>query len=525
MPNPVETLESYVLSRWQRGTGDPTPLHDPTSEEPIAEVRSGGIDFQAVLEAARGQGGPALRSMSFRERGALLKGLSGAIHERREDLIAASVRNGGTTRGDAKFDVDGAIGTLAAYAALAEKLPDRPFLVDGEGMQLGRTGRFWGQHVWVTRPGVAVHVNAFNFPAWGMTEKMACALLAGVPVVEKPGTPTALVAARVARIVVDSGLLPPNAYQLVVGGVGDLLDHLRSEDCLAFTGSSATGAKLRGHANVVRRNVRVNVEADSLNAAVLAPDVEPGSDAWNLFLANVALDMTQKTGQKCTAVRRILVPEEKVEAVRADLTAELLRVKVGDPSEKETRMGPLSSKGQLEDVRAGIGRLAREAHVACGGPDPIRPKGWFVAPTLLVAREAGAAAFHAEEVFGPVATILPYSGDAALAAELVRLGGGGLVASAYSNDPDWTERFVLAAAPWNGRLWIGSDKLQDQATPPGLVLPNMIHGGPGRAGGGEELGGERGLHFYMQRTALQGFKGTIDGSFGGGNLGSARAGS
>jgi oxepin-CoA hydrolase/3-oxo-5,6-dehydrosuberyl-CoA semialdehyde dehydrogenase len=514
MATPTETLESHVLGRWQAGTGDPTPLHDPTTEEKIAEVRSGGIDFRAVLEAAREQGGPALRSLSFRERAQLLKGLSGALHERRDDLIADSIRNGGTTRSDAKFDVDGAIGTLAAYAALGEKLPDRPFLVDGDGLQLGRTGRFWGQHIWVPRPGVAVHINAFNFPAWGMTEKMACALLAGVPVVEKPGTPTALVAARVARVIVDSGLLPPFAYQFIVGSVGDLLDHLGPQDALAFTGSSGTGAKLRGNANVVRRNVRVNVEADSLNAAVLAPDVEPGSDAWNLFLGNVALDMTQKTGQKCTAVRRILVPAEQVEAVRADLDAELGRVKVGDPSEKETRMGPLSSKAQLDDVRGGIARFAKEASVVRGGADAIAPKGYFVAPTLFVAKDARAAVFHAEEVFGPVATILPYAGDAGEAAELVRLGGGGLVSSAYSNDAAWTERFVLEAAPWNGRLWIGSDKLQDQATPPGLVLPNMIHGGPGRAGGGEELGGERGLHLYMQRTALQGFKGTIEGSFG-----------
>jgi oxepin-CoA hydrolase/3-oxo-5,6-dehydrosuberyl-CoA semialdehyde dehydrogenase len=356
-----------------------------------------------------------------------------------------------------------------------------------------------------------------------MTEKMACALLAGVPVVEKPGTPTATVAAKVARIIADSGLLPPYAYQFVVGSVGDLLEHLGPQDCLAFTGSSATGAKLRGNQNLVRRNVRVNIEADSLNAAVLAPDVEPGSDAWNLFLANVALDMTQKTGQKCTAVRRILVPAERVESVRSDLAAELARFPVGDPSAKETRVGPLSSKGQLDEVRAGILRLAKSAAIARGGADPVAPKGWFVAPTLLVAGDALAPVFHAEEVFGPVATILPYSGDASQAAEIVRLGGGGLVSSAYSNDADWTERFVLGAAAWNGRLWIGSDRLQDQATPPGLVLPTMTHGGPGRAGGGEELGGERGLHFYMQRTALQGFKGTIEGSFGAAGVGATAA--
>jgi oxepin-CoA hydrolase/3-oxo-5,6-dehydrosuberyl-CoA semialdehyde dehydrogenase len=510
----MQTLESYVLSRWHRGSEAPVLLHNPATEEPVAEVRAGGIDFRAVLETAREKGGPALRALNFRERGALLKGLSGAIHERREDLITASIANGGSTRSDAKFDVDGAIGTLAAYAALAAELPARTFLVDGDGIQLGRTARFWGQHVWVARRGVAVHINAFNFPAWGMCEKMACALLAGVPVVEKPGTPTALVAGSLARIIVESGLLPPSSYQFIAGGVGDLLDHVGPQDFLAFTGSSATGARLRAHPNVVRQNVHVNIEADSLNAAVLAPDVEPGSDTWNLFLSNVVLDMTQKTGQKCTAVRRVLVPEERMKEVQADLVAELGRVRVGDPAEKETRMGPVASKSQLEDVRAGIGRFSGAGELACGGPEPIAPKGFFVAPTLLAAKSAREPAFHAEEVFGPVATLLPYAGGAVDAAEIVSLGGGGLVSSAYSNDTAWIEPYVHAVAPWSGRVWIGSDKLQDQSFPPGMVLPSMVHGGPGRAGGGEELGGARGVLHYMQRTALQGFKGLIEGGFG-----------
>lgn len=264
----------------------------------------------------------------------------------------------------------------------------------------------------------------------------------------------------------------------------------------------------------MRHNVRVNVEADSLNAAVLAPDIEAGSDAYNLFLANVVLDMTQKTGQKCTAVRRVLVPADRVGDVQADLVAELARITVGDPNEKATRMGPLASASQLAEVRAGIDRLAAHATAATGGSKRITAKGWFLAPTLLVARDARAEAFHAEEVFGPVAALLPYGGDPAEAADLVRLGGGGLVSSAYSNDAAWVERYVLDAAAWHGRIWIGGDKVADQALPPGMVLPSMVHGGPGRAGGGEELGGERGLHFYMQRTALQGFKGLIEGSFG-----------
>jgi oxepin-CoA hydrolase/3-oxo-5,6-dehydrosuberyl-CoA semialdehyde dehydrogenase len=346
-----------------------------------------------------------------------------------------------------------------------------------------------------------------------MMEKMASAILAGTPVIEKPGTPTALVAWRVAKIVVESGLMPEGAYQFIAGSTGDLVDHLGAQDCLAFTGSSVTGAKLRGNANLVRHNVRVNIEADSLNAAVLAPDVESGSDAYNLFLSNVVLDMTQKTGQKCTAVRRILVPTDRLGDVKQDLANELARTKVGDPNDKQTRMGPLASKSQFDEVRAGIERLSKRAETVCGGSKPLAAKGYFLAPTLLVARDALDDAFHAEEVFGPVATILPYSGDVHAAAEIVGRGGGGLVCSAYSNDAEWTMRYVMEAAPWHGRIWLGSDKMAEQALPPGMVLPAMVHGGPGRAGGGEELGGVRGLHFYMQRTALEGFKGWIEGAF------------
>lgn len=511
----MRRLTSYVLSSWHEGRGPFAPLHDPTTEEPIAECSSAGIDMRAVVEYARTKGGPALRALDFAARGRILKDLSAALHERREELIELAVLNGGNTRGDAKFDVDGAIGTLAAYAAFAKPLGERRFLVDGDGMQLGRTPRFHGQHVWVPREGVAVHVNAFNFPSWGMMEKLACALLAGMPVIEKPGTPTALVAWRIAEITVQSGLLPEGAFQFVAGSVGDLLDHLGAQDCLAFTGSAATGAKLKGREALVERNVRVNIEADSLNAAVLAPDVDASSETYGLFLSNVVLDMTQKAGQKCTAVRRILVPKERVEEVERDLVAELGRAAVGDPSDKATRVGPLSSRDQLDDVRAGIGRFAAQYRVACGGADPVRPKGWFVAPTLFVAKDASPGVAHEEEVFGPVATIVPYDGGAEEAAAIASRGGGGLVASVYSNDGPWTERFVAGAAPWHGRIWIGSDRMAEQALPPGMVLPSLVHGGPGRAGGGEELGGLRGLAFYMQRTALQGFKGFLEASFGG----------
>jgi oxepin-CoA hydrolase/3-oxo-5,6-dehydrosuberyl-CoA semialdehyde dehydrogenase len=504
------TLESYVLGRWQAGTGTPEILRDPTSEEPLAQASSAGIDLAAVLAHGRERGGPALRALGFEKRAGLLLGLSQAIHARRDELLELSIQNAGTTRGDAKFDVDGATGTLAAYAQLGKELGSRAFLADGPGVQLGRTARFWGQHVLVPKPGIAVHVNAFNFPAWNQCEKMACALLSGMPVLEKPGTPTALVAWRIARIIVESQLLPEGAFQFLCGGARELLDHVGPQDVLAFTGSSGTGARLRGNAAVVRHNSRVNIEADSLNAALLAPDVARDCETYDQFLANVETDIVQKAGQKCTAVRRILVPEPRVREVADDLVARLSRVQVGDPRSAETRMGPLASRQQLEDVRAGITALTRVAEVLCGGAGKVHERGYFVAPTLLLARDAEEAIFHELEVFGPVATLLPYSGSPEDAVHLANRGGGGLVASVYSNDRAWTEAVVLGIAPWHGRVWIGSDKVAGQAVSPGTVLPASLHGGPGRAGGGAELGGLRGLEPYLQRTALQGFQGFLE---------------
>jgi len=504
------TLQSYVLGRWQAGTGTPEILVDPTSQEPLAEVSSEGIDLAATLRYGREHGGPALRALGFDERGELLMGLSKAIHAHRDELLELSIQNAGTTRGDGKFDVDGATGTLAAYAHFAKELGQRRFALDGPAGQLGRTARFAGQHLRVPRLGIAVHVNAFNFPAWNQCEKMACALLAGMPVLEKPGTPTALVAWRIAQILVESGLLPAGAYQFLCGRARDLIDHLGPQDVLAFTGSAATGAKLRGNPAVVRHNTSVNLEADSLNAAVLAPDVERDSETYDLFLANVELDMIQKSGQKCTAVRRVLVPAERLREVADDLVARLGQVQVGDPRSQETRMGPLASAQQLADVRAGIQALAAEAEILCGGTGEVHAKGFFVAPTLLAARNPSAAVFHELEVFGPVATLLPYSGSAEEAIERVNQGGGGLVASLYSNDRAWSEAVVLGIAPWHGRVWVGSDKMAAQSVPPGTVLPASLHGGPGRAGGGAELGGLRGLEPYLQRTAVQGFQGFIE---------------
>ena len=510
----MTSLQSYVSGRWVAGTGDPKTLHDPATEAVLGDVRPGGVDFAAALAHARTQGGPALLAMGFQKRGEMLKGLSAKLHEHRDELLEIATRNGGNTRGDGKFDLDGCSGTLAFYAQLAAAMPAGNCLPDGDGLQLGRTPRFWGQHIFVPRRGVALHINAFNFPAWGMGEKMACALLAGVPVIEKAGTASAMLAYRIAQLVVDSGLVPEGAFQFVPGSVSGMLDLLGPMDAVAFTGSAATGALIRGNKNLVARNVRVNIEADSINPAVLGPDVESGTDTFEQFLANVATDMTQKAGQKCTAVRRILVPAAMVDEVVEALRERLQAVKVGNPANNDVRMGPVASAEQLRDVRAGIDRLAAVSDVLLGGSQPMGGPGYFVTPTLLRARDAHAAVLHELEVFGPCATILPYDGSAAAAIDLCNRGGGGLVASAYSDDRTFVEQLVLGIAPWHGRVWLGSEKTQGQALGPGAVLPGTIHGGPGRAGGGEELGGLRGLHPYLQRTAVQGDRAVVGRLFG-----------
>jgi oxepin-CoA hydrolase/3-oxo-5,6-dehydrosuberyl-CoA semialdehyde dehydrogenase len=368
--------------------------------------------------------------------------------------------------------------------------------------------------VWVPRHGVAVHINAFNFPAWGMAEKMACALLAGVPVLEKPGTPTAMMAERVAHIVVDSGLLPEGAFSFLAGEAGDLVDHVQAQDCVAFTGSSATAAGLRGKPAFLQRGARLNVEADSLNACVLGADVTPGSETFDLFLRDTAREMTQKAGQKCTATRRILVPAEHAAEASEALAAELKAVKVGDPRDDTHRMGPLTNRAQLQSVQDGIRKLSAAASVVTGGAERLGDRGCFLRPTLLLAKDGGADVFHAEEVFGPVASVLPYDGRGETAAALVRRGQGGLVASVYSDDRRIPAELALALAPWSGRIYLAGSKVAEHGTGPGVALPSLVHGGPGRAGGGEELGGLRGLQFYSQRTAIQGFRSVIEGSFG-----------
>ena len=510
----MQNLKSYVSGSWFEGQEEGQILYNPSTGAAMARCDNTGLDRGAALSYARTTGGPALRALSFVERAARLKAMSELFHGHREELIDLSMSNGGNTRGDAKFDIDGATGTLSAYAWLGKKLGERSFLTDGPGVQLGRSPRFWGEHVFTPRLGVALHINAFNFPAWGMGEKMACALLAGMPVVEKPGTPSALLAYRMAEILVESRILPEGAFSLLVGSVGDLLDHLEPQDCVAFTGSAATARKIKAHKAFVEGNTRLGVEADSINSAILGPDVDEEDETWNEFLGNIVTDMTQKSGQKCTAVRRIFVPMDRVEAVRDELVERLAAVRQGDVADDDNRMGPVASEWQHKDVQAGIQELSEHCEIACGGPERVGDEGYFIAPTLLIARDADTPLLHSKEVFGPVSTILPYSGEASEAIRLANKGGGCLVASLYTNDRRFGAEVVEGIAPWHGRVWIGSDKSAGQAMPPGAVLPFSVHGGPGRAGGGEELGGLRGLEFYMQRTALQGDRGFVGRQFG-----------
>jgi oxepin-CoA hydrolase/3-oxo-5,6-dehydrosuberyl-CoA semialdehyde dehydrogenase len=511
----MRKLASYVADAWAPGEGPTTTLFNPATEEPVAETSTNGLDFAGAMAHARTVGGPALRALGFRGRGELLRAMAKAIHGGREELIALAIENGGNTRGDAKFDIDGASATLAAYADWAEQLPDGNVLADDDGVQVGRTARLHGQHIVTPRRGVAVHINAFNFPAWGLAEKAATALLAGMPVVSKPATATAVVTHRLVELFVDAEILPAGALSLIAGGAGDLLSHLEGQDVLAFTGSSITAQKLRSTDGVVARSVRINVEADSLNAAVLAPDVGPGTDTWQLFVRDVVRDMTQKAGQKCTAIRRVFVPADRADDVAEALSAELAAITVGNPATDGVRMGPLATANQLRDVRAGIQRLAEQTDSIYDGAGTElvgvpEGKGYFVLPTLRrCADPAAAPALHEHEVFGPVATVANYSGEPADAAAMIGLGAGGLVASIYSDDRDYFATVVPEAAAYNGRLYLGSSKVADQSPGPGTVLPMLMHGGPGRAGGGEELGGIAGMRLYMQRTALQGDKGII----------------
>ena len=518
-------LRSYAGSAWHEGQGKPAILRNPATEEPLAETSTGGLDFKAALDHARDVGGAALRQLTFAERGACLRSIYDVLYAHREELLELSVSNGGNTRNDAKFDVDGANYTLLAYADYGKSLGDRTLLVDGESERLARNPRYAGKHILTPLQGAAVHINAYNFPAWGFMEKAAVALLAGMPVISKPATSTALLAYRMMELLVDADVLPQGALSFIAGSTGDLLHHLGPQDVLAFTGSGATAKHLRSLDAHVQSSMRINVEADSLNAAILGPDVSPGSEAWHQMIRDITTDVRQKAGQKCTAIRRVLVPPARREDCVEALEDQLGSLIVGNPADASVRVGPLANAAQLEDVRAGVEALGAESTRVIGDAKPgdlpgvENGRGYFVTPFLFDCDDANAArAVHAREVFGPAVTVMDYR-SVEDAAALCARGDGALVSSVYSDDRRFAREMLLALAPFHGRLTLGGDKVAGFAPGPGAVLPAMVHGGPGRAGGGEELGGLRGLSFYLQRTAVQGYQPLLEKFFPGADQG------
>lgn len=502
-------IQSFLCDTWQVGSGIAEELRNPSTEEIIATTCTTGLDFRGAFSYARSVGGANIRALTFAQRGELLTKMAAVLHEKREYLLDVSRDCNGATRGDSKFDVDGATATLSSYGRYGEKMGDGLFQVDGEANKISANARQAGQHIRLPRHGVAFHINAFNFPAWGTFEKIAVAFLAGMPVVTKPASTTALLTYEMIKIIVEADFLPKGVLSFIAGDSGDIIDHLEAQDVVAFTGSAKTAAKLRASQSVVHKSVRFNAEADSLNTAILAPDVEVGSDIWYRFINNVLTDIRQKAGQKCTASRRLLVPEDLVEAVQDALVERLAEEVVGYPIENDVTIGPVVSQAQLQDVCAGIQELATHGTIACGGgkvQGKYAPegKGFFVAPTVIVANDAFAEVFHTREVFGPCTSVLPYDGSTSMAMELLKKGEGCLVSAVYTDDRKWLQEILLDSAVWNGRLFVVSGKVADVALTPSTVLANQVHGGPGRAGGGLELGGLRGLDLYTNCVAIQG---------------------
>ncbi|WP_409192914.1 phenylacetic acid degradation bifunctional protein PaaZ [Bradyrhizobium sp. RDM4] len=513
------SLASFIRGSWSGGQ-DSTEVLSAVTGDVVALATSGGFDMREMLAYGRKVGGHNLRRLTFHQRAAMLKKLAEHLNERKDALYKLSFQTG-ATRTDAMIDVDGGIGTLFAYAGKGRReLPNSTFLLDGETEGLSKGGTFAGQHVVMPLRGVAVHINAFNFPCWGLLEKLAPALLAGVPVVTKPATVTSYVAHELVRTIIAAGILPEGALQFLVGSTGDLFEYLTCQDVVSFTGSAGTSQKLQGHPVISREAVRFVAERDSLNAAILAPDATPGSPEFDLFVKEVAKEMTVKAGQKCTAIRRALAPAAHIDAVIAALRERLSKVTVGNPELDSVKMGPLVGLAQRSDVLASLSKLRAEAEIVAGDLDDFRPiqadasRGAFLPPILLhCPRPQDVTRVHAIEAFGPVCTVMGYDGlDDAVA--LANRGGGSLVASIYTHDTATATELTFGIGSFHGRMvFIDRDCAKEQ-TGHGSPLPQMVHGGPGRAGGGEELGGIRSLHHYMQRSALQGSPAMLAGITG-----------
>jgi len=502
-------LGNYITGRWIEGDGDGQELYNAVNGEVIATATTKGLDFAAILEYGRNTGSPALRKMTFQERGRMLKALALHLLEHKEKFYQLSYKTG-ATRADSWVDIEGGIGNLFSNASLRRKLPDEIFALDGENIGLSKGGTFAAQHILLPKEGVVIHINAFNFPVWGMLEKIAVNLLAGVAAVVKPASITSYLTEAVVREIIASKILPEGALQLICGSAGDILDHVTSQDVITFTGSASTGLMLKSNPNILRENVPFNLEADSLNCIVLGDDVTPEMPEWDIFIKEVRKEMTSKAGQKCTAIRRIFVPENKMEDVWKAISKSLAQTTIGNPENEKVRMGSLAGQSQRQEVMQQVNKLLASSQILYGSLDSVElidaddKKGAFMSPLLLINENPFTAdEVHNVEAFGPVSTIMPYKNiDEAVA--LAKLGKGSLCSSVVTADKQFSKNFVLGAGTYHGRILVLDRDCAKESTGHGSPLPMLIHGGPGRAGGGEEMGGLRGIKHYMQRVAVQG---------------------
>ena len=510
----MNKLMNYALGQWTAGEGEGQPLINAVNGSVIANASSKGLDFALMLDYARTKGGPALRKMTFHERGRMLKALAMYLLTKKEDFYKISWATG-ATRIDSWIDIEGGIGNLFAYASLRRQFPDMPYTVEGDVAPLSKGGSFIGHHICVPKEGVAIHINAFNFPVWGMLEKIAVNFLAGVPAVVKPATVTSFLTEAVVREIIASGILPDGALQLICGSANGILDHVINQDVVTFTGSASTGKMLKSHPRILEEAVHFNMEADSLNCCVLGKDVLPGSAEFDIFIKEVQREITVKAGQKCTAVRRIMVPENLIEDVQIALGKRLASTTIGDPNVEGVRMGPLASSAQVKEVLAKIEELSKTQEIVYGSTNTITPmgvdteRGAFMSPVLFLNKDPFKYTdCHHIEPFGPVSTIMPYK-NTEDAVALAKMGKGSLVCSIVTADDAIATDFVVGAASMHGRILVLNSDCAKESTGHGSPMPMLTHGGPGRAGGGEEMGGKRGVFHYLQRTAIQGSPTTL----------------
>jgi oxepin-CoA hydrolase/3-oxo-5,6-dehydrosuberyl-CoA semialdehyde dehydrogenase len=509
----MDKIQNYVLGKWTSGQGEGVPLINSVNGEIIGNVSTEGLNFAEILHYGRTKGGEKLRKMTFQERGNMLKSLALYLTKRKEQFYEISYKTG-ATRVDSWIDIEGGFGNLFANASLRKLFPNQSYHVEGDPIDLSRGGRFMAHHILVPKKGVAVHINAFNFPVWGMLEKCAVNWMAGMPAIVKPATSTSYLTEAVVREIIASNILPEGALQLICGSAHNLIDGVESQDVVTFTGSASTGRMLKAHTSIINEAVPFNMEADSLNASILGEDAVPGTPEFDLFISQARSEMTVKAGQKCTAIRRMIVPEKLLDEVQNALGKALDKVSIGNPELKEVRMGSLVSKSQVEEVKNRVSEIAKTASIVYGNFDTLEligadSKGAFISPMLL--REENPfenLTVHETEAFGPVSTIMPYKNlDEAI--ELAQMGKGSLVSSIVTNSDEIAREYVVNAASHHGRILVLNRENAKQSTGHGSPLPLLVHGGPGRAGGGEEMGGVRGIKHYMQRCAIQGSPTTL----------------